>query len=189
MQILGSPVRFRLHPHFAHQKYFFHSKKFLYHTERKDMTPEGIEPSTFGFGIRRATNYAMESKPREGHWHGSKDNPPGQSKQNRQKGPIGIRTRIGGFRVLSDSHYTIGPKSEEIATLGFTSTGHTTRKAKIGVSGFRSQYLVLAKDARFQLRQYPTKRIHRMNTDLGNRNPPTAKHKNSFPRGLEPLIF
>ena len=25
------------------------------------MTPEGIEPSTFGFGIRRATNYAMES--------------------------------------------------------------------------------------------------------------------------------
>ena len=28
------------------------------------MTPEGIEPSTFGFGIRRATNYAMESLPR-----------------------------------------------------------------------------------------------------------------------------
>ena len=26
---------------------------------------------------------------------------------------------------------------------------------KYGVSGFRSQYLVLAKDARFQLRQYP----------------------------------
>ena len=30
-------------------------------TKRKVLTPEGIEPSTFGFGIRRATNYAMES--------------------------------------------------------------------------------------------------------------------------------
>ena len=36
-----------------------------------------------------------------------------------------------------------------------------------GVSGFRSQYLVLAKDARFQLRQYPT--LH------------------TTPRGFEPL--
>ena len=34
------------------------------------MTPEGIEPSTFGFGIRRATNYAMESNARGVHWRG-----------------------------------------------------------------------------------------------------------------------
>ena len=85
----------------------------------KDMTPEGIEPSTFGFGIRRATNYAMESKPRDGHWRGSEAALSTSQRQKKQKGPIGIRTRIGGFRVLSDSHYTIGPKSKEIATLGF----------------------------------------------------------------------
>ena len=29
-----------------------------------------------------------------------------------------------------------------------------------GVSGFRSQYLVLAKDARFRLRQYPLSNVH-----------------------------
>ena len=39
--------------------------------------------------------------------------------------------------------------------------------ANFGVSGFRSQYLVLAKDARFQLRQYPMLR--------------------TTPRGFEPL--
>ena len=32
---------------------------------------------------------------------------------------------------------------------------HCTTGARLGVSGFRSQYLVLAKDARFRLRQYP----------------------------------
>ena len=49
------------------------------------MTPEGIEPSTFGFGIRRATNYAMESKRSEGHWHGSKDTPPPQCRTKTDK--------------------------------------------------------------------------------------------------------
>jgi len=37
---------------------------------------------------------------------------------------------------------------------------HTDGKKKyFGVSGFRSQYLVLAKDARFRLRQYPLKTL------------------------------
>ena len=69
------------------------------------MTPEGIEPSTFGFGIRRATNYAMESKP---------------SQKKTQK-----------------EHF------------------YGSQIYKNGVSGFRSQYLVVANDARFRLRQYP----------------------------------
>ena len=46
-----------------------------------------------------------------------------------------------------------------------TRLDHTDRLC--GVSGFRSQYLVLAKDARFQLRQYPMLR--------------------TTPRGFEPL--
>ena len=101
------------------------------------MTPEGIEPSTFGFGIRRATNYAMESKRREGVRRGSDAMTQRPSKQNRQKGPIGIRTRIGGFRVLSDSHYTIGPKSEEFPTFRFpTLRSPSFGKPKVEYLGF-----------------------------------------------------
>ena len=38
----------------------------------------------------------------------------------------------------------------------YSTNGEESKKQKCGVSGFRSQYLVLAKDARFRLRQYPT---------------------------------
>ncbi len=45
------------------------------------MTPEGIEPSTFGFGIRRATNYAMESLYREQLRGGEKALNPGPERR------------------------------------------------------------------------------------------------------------
>ena len=48
------------------------------------------------------------------------------------------RLELGTSRVLGERHDQLD---------------HTDRKS--GVSGFRSQYLVLAKDARFRLRQYP----------------------------------
>ena len=58
------------------------------------------------------------------------------------------RIELGTSRVLGERHNQLD---------------HTNS----GVSGFRSQYLVLAKDARFQLRQYPMMR--------------------TTPRGFEPL--
>ena len=51
------------------------------------------------------------------------------------------RLELGISRVLGERHNQ----------LDHTDGG----KSKNGVSGFRSQYLVLAKDARFRLRQYP----------------------------------
>ena len=51
------------------------------------------------------------------------------------------RLELGISRVLGERHNQLD---------------HTDgTKNKNGVSGFRSQYLVLAKDARFRLRQYP----------------------------------
>ena len=52
------------------------------------------------------------------------------------------RLELGISRVLGERHNQLD---------------HTDgNKKEVGVSGFRSQYLVLAKDARFRLRQYPT---------------------------------
>ena len=50
------------------------------------------------------------------------------------------RIELGTSRVLSERHNQLD---------------HTSSN---GVSGFRSPYLVLAKDARFRLRQYPEDR-------------------------------
>ena len=52
------------------------------------------------------------------------------------------RIELGTSRVLGERHNQLD---------------HTDWN---GVSGFRSQYLVLAKDARFRLRQYPGSRAH-----------------------------
>ena len=52
------------------------------------------------------------------------------------------RLELGTSRVLGERHDQLDHTDERI--------GEST-----GVSGFRSQYLVLAKDARFRLRQYP----------------------------------
>ena len=55
------------------------------------------------------------------------------------------RLELGISRVLGERHNQLD---------------HTDGKKKyFGVSGFRSQYLVLAKDARFRLRQYPLKTL------------------------------
>ena len=59
-------------------------------------------------------------------------------------------------------HRSCNPGYELIPTMlvtpraaAITAARNKNSSAKTGVSGFRSQYLVLAKDARFRLRQYP----------------------------------
>ena len=64
-----------------------------------------------------------------------------------RRAPLSIpRLELGTSRVLGERHNQ----------LDHTDGG----KTKNGVSGFRSQYLVLAKDARFRLRQYPAARLN-----------------------------
>ena len=60
-----------------------------------------------------------------------------------RRSPLSIpRLELGTSRVLGERHNQLD---------------HTDgwERRRLGVSGFRSQYLVLAKDARFRLRQYP----------------------------------
>ena len=48
-----------------------------------------------------------------------------------------------------------GNRTPGICVTGRDVTNYTISDVANGVSGFRSQYLVLAKHARFRLRQYP----------------------------------
>ena len=57
--------------------------------------------------------------------------------------------------------------------------------AKSGVSGFRSQYLVLAKDARFRLRQYPC--CHHA-ASVGARGVKILNRDNPPPVQLSPIV-
>ena len=87
--------------------------------------------------------------------------------QNKKLAPAGNQTRVSS--VAGTYTITVLPAHDNVSVprleLGISRVlgerhnqlDHTDGgKTKNGVSGFRSQYLVLAKDARFRLRQYPT---------------------------------
>ena len=68
--------------------------------------------------------------------------------------------------------------STEVSGSSFAHLEKTLQKKLVGVSGFRSQYLVLAKHARFRLRQYPVfESVDRLRPDR------TARREFAAPRG------
>ena len=87
----------------------------------------------------------------------------GKSKKKKRIAPAGNQTRVSsvaGMYIITilPARSALSVPRLELGTsrvLGerHDQLDHTDRKS--GVSGFRSQYLVLAKDARFRLRQYP----------------------------------
>ena len=90
--------------------------------------------------------------------------------QNKKLAPAGNQTRVSS--VAGTYTITVLPAHDNVSVprleLGISRVlgerhnqlDHTDGgKTKNGVSGFRSQYLVLAKDARFRLRQYPAARL------------------------------
>ncbi len=91
--------------------YTIFSKKVLFSALEKKSPSVGIEPTAIGLKGQRSTIWAKKA-------HLLKERalcfcPLKISVvvyKIKKKGPTGIWTRIAGFRVQSDNHYTIGPR-------------------------------------------------------------------------------
>ena len=87
----------------------------------------------------------------------------------KKNSPTGTRTRVVWVKTTYPDQLDYWGDTGEMIR-GWAARGGTVRldggkKKRCGVSGFRSQYLVLAKDARFQLRQYPATRLDVASSD------------------------
>ena len=83
------------------------------------------------------------------------------NKQDAKSAPSGNQTRVwsvaGTYTITVLTALNVLMPRIELGTSCVLSRRHNQldHTSWFGVSGFRSQYLVLAKDARFRLRQYP----------------------------------